>query len=47
MREKRPGDVKKSAEEKPVDPESLATFKINISEESSEARKALKLPYER
>lgn len=30
-----------------VDPESLATFKINFEDEELEARNALKLPYER
>lgn len=30
-----------------VDPESLATFKINFDEEELVARNALKLPYER
>lgn len=30
-----------------VDPESLATFKINFEDEELEARNALKLPYEK
>lgn len=30
-----------------IDPESLATFKINLDEEELIARNALKLPYER
>lgn len=45
-------EIKGSVEEKPapeptVDPESLATFKINFDEEELVARNALKLPYER
>lgn len=30
-----------------IDPESLATFKINFEDEELEARNALKLPYEK
>lgn len=30
-----------------IDPESLASFKINFEDEELEARNALKLPYER
>lgn len=30
-----------------INPESLATFKINFDEEEQVARSALKLPYER
>lgn len=30
-----------------IDPDSLATFKINVDEEEQIARNALKLPFER
>lgn len=45
-------EVKGLVDEKPapeptIDPESLATFKINFDEEEEVARNALKLPYER
>lgn len=37
-----------AADDAPVNPESLTTFKINVAgEEEEEARTALKLPYER
>lgn len=35
------------ASEPAVDPNSLATFKIDINDDEEEARSALKLPYER
>lgn len=45
-------EVKGSVDEKPapeptIDPESLATFKINAEDEELVARNAMKLPYER
>lgn len=45
-------EVKGSVDQKPVpeptiDPESLASFKINVEEDEIIARNALKLPYEK
>lgn len=44
--------IKGSVDEKPapvptIDPESLATFKINVEEEELVARNAMTLPYEK
>lgn len=47
VKERKAGEVKKATAEPAVDPESLATFKINFDEEELAARNALKLPYER
>lgn len=47
IREK-PKSTKKPTDSAPVvDPDSLATFKINIDDDEQIARNALKLPYER
>lgn len=47
VKERKAGDAKKTTAEPAIDPESLATFKINFDEEELAARNALKLPYER
>lgn len=47
MKERKAGDTKKAVAEPSIDPESLATFKINFDENELDARNALKLPYER
>lgn len=47
MKERKAGDTKKAVAEPSIDPESLATFKINFDEDEVAARNALKLPYER
>lgn len=47
VRELKSAAIKKNPTETSVDPESLATFKINFDEDELVARNALKLPYER
>lgn len=47
IKEKRKSSKKVMASEPAVDPNSLATFKIDINDDEEEARSALKLPYER
>lgn len=47
VKERKAGDTKKATTEHTVDPDSLATFKINFDEDELAARNALKLPYER
>lgn len=47
VKERKAADTKKAAAEPAVDPESLATFRINFDEDELAARNALKLPYEK
>lgn len=47
VKERKAEATKKAAAEPAVDPESLATFKINFDEDELAARNALKLPYEK